>query len=230
MRKEQHDEPLFLYHRGTITLTTGIWAIGGNTLTLNGPAIVQTSGNMTGTASSGLTFGPGLTNTNTGLIIPSGVTNPLSNLTLTVGTSTLVTMNGSITLNGTTGLTLNSGLLSIGANNLIFGPSSGVGGTASVTAMILADAASGNTGQVMKQFLSGAPGGFTYPIGDNSGTGPANNPGLDYSPVVLTLSSNSITRTIGVKVTDAQHPDDLTTNNYIPAVIGYPLPMTLKGE
>ena len=199
---------------GTLTLTNGAFAIGGNTLTLNGPAIIQTAGTMTTTSGSNLTFGPGISNTNSGLFIPGSV-NTLGNLTINIAPANIVTLDGSILLNSGTGLTLTSGLVAIGSNNLTFATGSNVGGSPSVNSMVLADAASGNTGQVMKQFSVGTPPSFTFPIGDNSGSAPANNPGLDYSPVTLSYSSNSIQRTIGVKVTDGQQPDDGTSNNYI---------------
>ena len=119
-----------------------------------------------------------------------------------------VTLNSSITLNNGTGLTLNTGLVAIGSNNLTFATGS-YSANSSVNSFVIADAASGNSGQVMKQFTSGTPAGYTYPIG--SGAGAVYN----YSPVSLTYSANSIQRTVGVNVTATQQPNDLTTSNYL---------------
>jgi hypothetical protein len=76
--------------------------------------------------------------------------------------------------------------------------------------MIVADGA----GQIRKAFAVGNSAAFIFPVGDNSG-GVGNNPGLDYSPVTLTITNNSNLRLIGINLVDAQHPDDATIDNYI---------------
>ena len=73
-------------------------------------------------------------------------------------------------------LTLTSGRVTIGTNNLLLGPIASVAGTPSSTAMIVAT----GTGLVQKQFT--APASFTFPVGDA---------GPHYSPVLLTLNSGT---------------------------------------
>jgi len=61
--------------------------------------------------------------------------------------------------------------------------------------MVVADGA----GQLKKTFGTGATASFTFPVGDGSTS-------FDYSPFAITFSANSTIRTIGVRVTDAAHP------------------------
>ena len=101
---------------GTLALTSGSFAVGANTLTLNGPNTTGTPANMVTTASSNLIMG----GTSTGVQIPAGV-NQLN--TLDISNSGTVSMTSSIVLNNTAAgaLTLNgvaATALSVGANTL----------------------------------------------------------------------------------------------------------------
>jgi len=81
---------------GTPTLSgSGTFAVGANTLTLNGPTIAGTPTKLTTTSSSSLSFG----GSSAGVSVPSSVAN-LNNLTL--GNSCCaITLNSAITLAGT---------------------------------------------------------------------------------------------------------------------------------
>lgn len=114
---------------GTLILTSGTFSVGSNTLTLNGPTIAGTPANLSTTLSSNLSFG----GSSIGVSIPSSVT-ALNNLT--INNSNGVSLSSSPTVNGT--LTLTSGLLDIGPNNLTLGSAATIGGTPSATKMIVA--------------------------------------------------------------------------------------------
>ena len=125
-------------------------------------------------------------------------------------------MGGNISLtNNGNGLIMTNGNINLGNYNLILSPVTTIGGNAnSITNMIVADAKNGNTGQLEKTFADGSTTTFTFPIGDNSGGSKAhNNDGAGYTPVSITMNSNSSVRTIGVNVVDDQNPNDNSTNN-----------------
>ncbi|MFM7729379.1 MAG: beta strand repeat-containing protein, partial [Flavobacteriales bacterium] len=56
------------------------------------------------------------------------------------------------------------------------------------------------TGKVIKAYTTGAS-SFTYHIGENTGT-------TQYSPILLTFSSNSVARNVGVSLVDGDHPQN----------------------
>jgi hypothetical protein len=85
---------------GTLTLTSGSFAVGANTLTLNGPTIAGTPANLSTTSSSSLVYG----GSSGSVSIPSSVT-ALKNLT--INNTSGVTLNSSPTLSGT--LTVGAG-------------------------------------------------------------------------------------------------------------------------
>ncbi len=97
-------------------------------------------------------------------------------------------------------LNLSSGRLVLGDYDLTL---SGTAGVASVNAAryVVAD----GTGTLRKVFAAGATGTYLLPVGDM----------VNYSPVSLSFASNSQPRTIGVNVTNTQHPDDGTADNFI---------------
>ncbi|MEP7170429.1 MAG: hypothetical protein ABI855_13745, partial [Bacteroidota bacterium] len=118
------------------------------------------------------------------------------------------TLGSNLNLNAVgIGLTLTNGLFNLSNYNLSLNYNTTING-GSVTAMVVADATGANTGQLVKTFSNGATAAFTYPIGDVTGT-------TEYSPVAITMSANSQTRTIGVNVSDAQHPNDGSATNYV---------------
>jgi len=178
---------------GTPRLTSGNLSIGSNTLTLNGAAFIQTTGNLSTTILSNLTYsGTGVSH-----FIPNGVAN-LGLLTLALPTAgNGVTLNSNVQLNAATGLTLTNGRVVLGAFNLTLSSVSAISGTLNVNNMVVAD----GTGQLMKTFPAAVNPIFTFPVGDATVT-------AEYSPVALTLTSNSLQRTIGVRVTDAVHPSN----------------------
>lgn len=94
---------------GTLTLTNGVFAIGANTLTLNG-TVSTGSGSITGGTSSNLTVG----GTGATLNLPT-ITNGLNNLTLNRANGMI--LNAPLSLNGT--LTLTNGIITTSADNLL---------------------------------------------------------------------------------------------------------------
>jgi hypothetical protein len=104
-----------------------------------------------------------------------------------------ITVNGPVTVNGT--LTLSNGLVALGTNNLLLGPSATIGGTPGNTRMIVPTV----TGQLQKQF-SGT-GSFTFPVGDNVAT-------PEYSPVTLSFTSGSFApgSFAGINLKNAPYP------------------------
>jgi hypothetical protein len=92
----------------TLTLSSGTFSIGANTLTLNNP-IAGTPTNLAGGATSSITIAGAAT----GINLPGSIS-ALNNLTLNNANGTA--LPGSLTLGGT--LTLTNGALSIGANTL----------------------------------------------------------------------------------------------------------------
>ena len=94
---------------GTLSLTSGAFAVGGNTLTLNGPTIAGTPANLSTTASSSLVFGGSAGS----VLIPTSVV-ALNNLT--INNASGVTLQSNPTLSGT--LTLTSGAFIITGHTL----------------------------------------------------------------------------------------------------------------
>jgi fibronectin-binding autotransporter adhesin len=170
---------------GVLTLSDGALLLNNFLLTING-SLNQTTGTITGGGTSDITIG---TPAAPGISVPA-VANGVRNLILnrTAG----ITLTGDNTITGA--LTLTTGKITLGTNNLTLSGIAAVGG-ASAANFIVAD----GTGQLKKVFATGATAAYTLPIGDVSG---------NYSPVILTFTGNSIQRTIGVRVTDALHPND----------------------
>jgi len=170
---------------GALTLTDGALLLNNFLLTING-SLSQTSGTLTGGGNSDITVG---TPAAASITLPT-VAGGLRNLTLnrTAG----ITLGGDISLSGT--LTLTSGKITLGTNNLTIAGTAAVGGAGAAN-HIIAD----GTGQLRKVFAAGATAAYTLPTGDATG---------DYSPVSLTFTANSIQRTVGVRVTDDLHPND----------------------
>lgn len=100
---------------------------------------------------------------------------------------------GNVTVNGS--FELDNGVLYLGSFNLTLGPSAGLLGTPSNTAMVVTDW----SGELRKQIDSASPDPFTFPVGDVSGD-------AEYSPVTLNLSGVSGTGYVAVHLTDLAHP------------------------
>lgn len=101
-------------------------------------------------------------------------------------------------------LTLNSGLFSLGTNNLTLSATTTVSGTPSSNSMIVAT----STGQLLKEY--GTTGSFTFPVGDNTGT-------PEYSPVSLNFTAGTFGTgaNAGVNLVNAAYPDPSITGNYL---------------
>jgi hypothetical protein len=101
-------------------------------------------------------------------------------------------------------MTLTSGLVNLGVNNLKLGASATVAGTPSASNMIVAT----GTGQVQKMFT--ATGSFTFPVGDNTGT-------AEYSPVTLNITAGTFGSGAyaGVNLVNSAYPDPSITGNYL---------------
>src|SRR5690606_22234937 len=87
-----------------LNLVAGNFNVGGNTLTLNGPAITRTSGHLSTAAASALVFG----GSSPGIYIPASVMT-LNNLT--VNNANGVSLNGDLALASGGVLSLSAGIL-----------------------------------------------------------------------------------------------------------------------
>jgi len=121
---------------------------------------------------------------------------------LTVNNAAGVSLNGNTTVNGV--LTLTSGRVTLGTNNLLLGTTGSVAGSPSASNMVVAT----GTGEFRKSY-SGA-GSFTYPVGDNTGT-------AEYAPVTLAFTGGTYGggNYAGVNVVNAQYPGSPSTGSYL---------------
>ncbi|MCD6024373.1 MAG: transporter, partial [Fibrobacteria bacterium] len=165
---------------GTLTLNNGSFAVGSNTLALNGPAIAGAPANLVTTSSSSLSFGGSAS----GLSLPGSVT-VLNNLTL--NNTNGLSLSGSPTLSGT--LTLTTGSLTVGSNAL------GLNGPA-----IAGTPANLVTTSSSSLSFGGSSSGVNLPAGvtalNNLTLNNANGLTLNGSPILsgtLTLTSGKIT-------------------------------------
>lgn len=102
-------------------------------------------------------------------------------------------------------ITLNSGVLNLCGYMLTLTENASISGTSlSGSKMIVL----GGNSQLRKIFPAGSNLTFTYPVGDTIGA-------IEYSPVKLDLTSNSDQRTIGVKLTDGNHPQLGACTHYL---------------
>lgn len=119
---------------------------------------------------------------------------------LTIDNSAGVTLLTDEIVNGT--LTLTNGRLTLGAYNLTLGTSASISGSPSSSKMIVTN----GSGELRKEY-SGT-GTFTFPVGDNNGP--------NYSPATINVTSGSFSSAyIGVRVTDAAHPNIGSPTSYI---------------
>ena len=102
-------------------------------------------------------------------------------------------------------LTLTGGHLALGAYNLTMGASANaIAGTLSATNMVVIN----GIGQLRKLYTGN--GSYVFPVGDETGT-------TEYSPLTLNFVSGTYAggAYASVFVTDAKHPDNADTNNYL---------------
>lgn len=157
------DNPSDVNLTSSLTLSTGLnlvsgsFNVGANTLTLNGPPITLTSGNLATTSASSLVFG----GSSAGVYIPSGVTS-LNNLTIDIAGG--VTLNSNITLASGGILTLAGGILDAGSYILSVTNSSASSVTGSETSFV--NVTTGALQRTLPSGLSGTGNNYLFPIGE----------------------------------------------------------------
>ena len=190
---------------GTVTLSFGatpssIKTIAGN-ITGDGTIDMSTAVthvlNLAGNYSNTGSFisGTGTVNYN-GTVQNVGGLN-YNNLTISGGG--IKTLLGDASVGAT--LNLSNGKIVLGTNSLTISSATAVSG-ANSSNYIVAD----GTGQLKKVIALGGPfAAYVLPVGDAT----------NYSPVSLTFTANTLARTIGVRVTNAVHPNDGGTADHI---------------
>lgn len=177
---------------GTLTLTSGPFAVGSNTLTLNGPAIAGAGAdtNLTTTSSSNIVFGGSAT----GVSLPGSAT-ALKNLTIN-------NLNG-IAMGGTSVTTTLSGTLALGANNL----------TTNSNTLSLAGDCTANSGNGSLTRTSGNVIGnlqLTFPLTVTNSTCIYNvGDSIGYAPITVTVGA-SAGGTLTGRVDAGDDPDTAT--------------------
>ncbi len=125
---------------------------------------------------------------------------------LAVNNSAGIVLSQSASVNSA--LTLTSGTISLGSNNLTLGSSAVVSGTASATAMVITN----GSGTMIKSLANAQtlPFSFTFPIGENTGT-------TEYSPVTITVTSGTLSSaSLTAKVVNAKHASmNVSPSSYI---------------
>ncbi len=109
-------------------------------------------------------------------------------------------LTGSRTISTSLGI---NGVIVLGNNDLFLASSStnAINTATTPGAMIVTN----GTGRFIRSVVAGT---YNFPVGDMTGTDKA-------SPVLLTVSSNAVTRNIGVNVQPVQHPNDTSTTNFL---------------
>ncbi|HTH55081.1 MAG TPA: hypothetical protein VL728_03500, partial [Cyclobacteriaceae bacterium] len=170
------------------TLLTGSGSFtqaAGSTLTLGGTTSITTL-NASNSGNTVTYNGPSQT-------IDAGT---YDNLTITQ-TSGDASLAGAVTVNGA--LTLNGGNINLGANDLTVGSSGSISGATSAKRIIISGAGK------LSKVLSSLNTLFTFPIGDV----------LYYTPVDITVNGTGTPYTLSASVTDAKHPSNSSTTNYL---------------
>jgi putative NADPH-quinone reductase len=190
---------------GALTLTAGNFNVDNATLQFSGGLLAGTPALLTTTTGSNLIYA----GSTAGHVIPSSV-DDLRQLTLNNTNGLSLSSDLNIHLNLAGALTLTSGRLRLGANDLsILGSITTAITGGALANMVVAD----GTGQLRRATSTGS---YLFPVGDESGgTIVAGNTGADYSPLTLNFTVNATPRIIGVRVTDDKHPNDATANDYI---------------
>ncbi|MCW5913589.1 MAG: hypothetical protein KIT66_03190 [Chitinophagaceae bacterium] len=114
--------------------------------------------------------------------------------------SVAATLATPLTLNGT-GTSFANGLLEISDYDLTFNTSSSYT-TAGTGSFIATD----GSGKVIRNF--NAPGSFTFPIGDNTGT-------AEYSPATINLTSVTETVPVSINLRNNKHTSNNSPTNYL---------------
>jgi len=187
----------------TIAIPVGSLRTAYNNLIISGtgsifPASMSITGNLT--LNQPVNFaGKTIVMAGAGPQTIGGTATPVFN-NLTTDNGGEVSLLTNTTVNGT--LTLTSGNLNIGNQDLTLGVNP-VAGNFDVTRMIIAE----GTGKVRRPFAG--TGSYFFPIGEKT-----SNPA--YSPISVNVTSGTFSNAyVGVSVTDAIHPDNHSTSNYI---------------
>lgn len=198
-------------------------AAPGATVTLSANTSISgsllISGGTLASANNNITFGGNWTNNGTGFTAGTGSVTINGTGTTTIGGSTITNFNNlSVTKSSGTAILSQAvtvaGTLTIGVNlnltsfNLTLGNTSPAivnsGGAFGASRMIIASGG----GKLIKSATSAAQASYFFPIGDNSGT-------AEYSPLTTNFSAVGAAGSIGVGVTDNQHPDNGFTSNML---------------
>ncbi len=225
----------FTNNSGTVNFngssTQSIAGVTYNNLTLSGAGQKNASGSVAAVnLNNASVFDIGAntlsvsgSTTNTGTIRFSGPSNGLAISTgtieyygtsqnITAGTYNNLTINqsggeailiGDVVVTGT--LTLASRNLNLNGFNLSLGPTATAitGAPFSSTKMLIATGGS----EVRKMFT--APGSFSFPIGDNTGS-------LEYSPIIVNVNTGIFgSPYVGVSVVDAKHPNNASSTHFL---------------
>jgi hypothetical protein len=142
---------------GILSLVSGALGVGSNTLTLNGPAINTTYGNLSTTSGSSLVFG----GSTSGVYIPSGV-GSLRNLTVNNPNGVAVNSNISLASGGT--LNIASGILDAGSYVIAVANTSPSAITSSETSFV--NLAGGALQRTLPSGLAGTGNNYLFPIGE----------------------------------------------------------------
>ncbi len=179
---------------GILNLQNGVLKLGNSTTTTLFGTVTRTAGFLSGYSNTSNLSVTGSGNLGT-LYFETGNEN-LFNFNVNRNTSGELTLGTNLKVDGT--LTLSNGLIKIANNDLTIGANASISG-GSVNAMIVADGAVG-TGFLKKIFLNNVVSTFTFPVGDITGTN-------EFSSFIITnFKPVGADRTIGIKVTDAKHP------------------------
>ncbi|MGL2964930.1 hypothetical protein ACSVH2_13990, partial [Flavobacterium sp. RSB2_4_14] len=191
-----------------INLTDTIFIANGSSLIISSTAATPINGGMLTYAPSGTTL---LYNSSTGNQTvtanewkssggPFNVT--INNTTTAPNNRVFLGSIGNRTISGGT-FSQSAGVTILGSSNLTIGATAILTGTANATNFI----ANTGTGRLFAVY-SGSVLSRTFPLGDITGTEEA-------SPVTLAYTFLTGVSTVGVGVTDAQHPNDASTTNFL---------------
>ena len=196
---------------GTFQQTTGNFtapatmSITGNTTLLSGTFTAGNSLTLVGDFTrNGGTFTPG-----SGTVFLTGVSKTVGGTTsttfnnLTIGNNANIFLGIAQFVNGT--LNLSNGVLRLGGYHLTLGASAPAITGASYTGSMIVASGTGELRRVIS-----ANGSYLFPIGDSTGDS-------EYSPVTLNFTAGSYApgAWVGVRVTDAKHPQNTSASNYL---------------
>jgi len=191
---------------GTLTLTGGALNFTGTgTLTFTGTTnpISRTSGTLNMATGTYFSFSPSTVPQTWSIPDNTFTSAPtITGLTVAMGAGGSLSLNNQdLSVTGTT--TLTTGLLILGSGSLQV--SSLSISSPGATKMIVTSATSG---YLKRSFSTSSYQSFTYPIGENSGV-------AEYGGFSFSLNSNSLTRVIGFKVVDGNHPSLGSPSHYL---------------